>query len=63
MATYWTNFARTGNPNGGGLPEWPRYRGAADLPVQHLDATITTAPEVHRDRYEYWSADAAAIGQ
>jgi para-nitrobenzyl esterase len=22
MNTYWTNFAKTGNPNGGGLPNW-----------------------------------------
>jgi para-nitrobenzyl esterase len=63
MASYWTNFARTGNPNGGGLPEWPRYARDGSFPVQHLDSTITTAPERHRDRYEYWSADAAAIGQ
>lgn len=39
MMTYWTNFAKTGNPNTEGLPEWPHYQESTDLNIA-LDAQI-----------------------
>jgi para-nitrobenzyl esterase len=51
MMDYWTNFAKTGDPNGPGLPEWPRFDKTGEL--IHLDATITTGPDTVRPRYEF----------
>ena len=51
MMSYWTNFARTGDPNGAGLPEWPKY-GQGD-PLIRLDSTTTSGPDTLRPRYEF----------
>ena len=61
MTTYWANFARTGDPNGAGLPVWPRYT-ADNRRVLHLDVTIKAADDVMRPRYEAIDAYVAAQG-
>lgn len=50
METYWTNFARTGDPNGGDAPNWPQYNSADQWQVMHLDVNPHAAPDEHRDQ-------------
>ena len=41
MSGYWTNFAKTGDPNGEGLPAWPAYASDTDLALE-----ISAEPKV-----------------
>ena len=53
MADYWSNFAKTGNPNGPGLPVWPPYDRSDQYQVMHLSANPGAAPDADRARYEF----------
>ena len=37
-SSYWTNFAKTGDPNGPGLPRWPAYDAKSDQLMNIADA-------------------------
>jgi para-nitrobenzyl esterase len=43
MATYWTNFAKRGDPNGAGLPTWPAFSDANPV-VMYFAQTPHTGP-------------------
>ncbi len=43
MANYWTNFAKNGNPNGKGVPEWPAFSDENST-VMYFGKTPHTGP-------------------
>jgi para-nitrobenzyl esterase len=63
MQTFWTNFARTGDPNGTGVPHWPTYDAAGNWQVMRLSPDPGAAPDQHRERYlflqQVWDGDRA----
>ena len=42
MMAYWLNFARNGDPNGGDVPPWPRWRSGGSAMI--LDGTPAAQP-------------------
>ena len=59
LVSAWTNFARTGNPNGAGNHPWPRYTASAETPawlIQDLpDLSTLTDGQYAALRYcDFW---------
>lgn len=66
IQTYWINFARTGDPNSPGMPQWPRYNASTQWQVLHLGGKTAASPDERRSRYLFldkaWAANSRQPG-
>ena len=64
MQNYWTNFAKTGDPNGAGLPRWPDFSSSRSLLMKLGDqveaGSIPNVESLRRIDRLYWTVRTAA---
>lgn len=51
----WINFAKTGNPNHKGLPNWPNY-AAQNTATMHFNNTCSVKPQMDKELFELVAA-------
>src|SRR5579872_499570 len=49
---YWVNFAKTGNPNGSGLPQWPAYSRKTDMIMDFSPTGPVAKEDPWKDRLD-----------
>jgi len=54
MASYWSNFAKTGDPNAPGLPRWPSYKPDSHITME-LGDQAGPIPEAEPAKLEFFA--------
>ena len=57
VSDYWVNFAKTGDPNGPGLPAWAAFDAARPVHMVFDDAP-SARPLAGQDRLAFWETQA-----
>lgn len=54
MSSYWVNFARTGNPNGKALPEWPAFIASQKVTME-LGEKLGVRPVAEKEKLDLFT--------
>lgn len=55
MQEYWTNFAKTGSPDGSGVPAWPRYQADSRKYLEFTDNGPVAGAELRQKQCEIFA--------
>jgi para-nitrobenzyl esterase len=53
-SAYWVSFAKTGDPNGGDRPPWPRHEPAVNRVTNFTNSGVSTGPDPLKNRLDLW---------
>jgi len=62
VSAYWVNFVKTGNPNAGALPDWPRFNPDAPA-IMALGVIPAMQPLLTQDKMDFYHQVSAQGGQ
>jgi para-nitrobenzyl esterase len=51
MQGHWIQFAKTGNPNGPGLPDWPAFTPAAPATMVYAAGGVRAVPDLDKTKF------------
>jgi len=53
-SAYWVSFGKTGDPNGGGRPQWPKYRPGSDQIINFTNRGVEVQADPIKARLDIW---------